>query len=176
MNALKWPLSCEEEEQKWSPNEVRSKQFPQNLPKTPTTMSSLGSSSYSVLPPIGKPMTGKEPESSLGQCVNTAGPIHKSSSDGYLVQMEKQKQLRARVTYKVGMSVSFICVVKGGILNVHTFFICCRYICFISVLLQTKYIKVYFDTRFKLHIVSNKTTKYNNQAVYQNKLQYFCIL
>ncbi|KAG8008089.1 hypothetical protein GBF38_019071 [Nibea albiflora] len=44
-------------------------------------------------------MTGTEDELSPGQTVNTAG-IHRSSSDGYLVQMEKQKQLRTRVTYK----------------------------------------------------------------------------
>ncbi|XP_044078909.1 jhy protein homolog [Siniperca chuatsi] len=98
--ALKWPLSCEGEDQKWSPNEVHTKQFPQNLPRTPTTTSSLGSGSYTVLPPIRKPMTGQEPELSPGQSVNTAYPIRKSSSDGYLVQMEKQKQLRLRGTYK----------------------------------------------------------------------------
>ncbi len=53
-------------------------------------------------------MTGKESELSPSQSVNTAYPVRKSSSDGYLGQMEKQK-LRARVTYKVGVSVgSFV--------------------------------------------------------------------
>ncbi|XP_051257486.1 jhy protein homolog isoform X1 [Dicentrarchus labrax] len=98
--AMKWPLSCEEEHQKWSPNDVHTKQFPQNLPRTPTTTSSLGSGSYPVLPPIGNSMTGKEPELSPDQSASTAYVIHRSSSDGYLVQMEKQKQLRARLTYK----------------------------------------------------------------------------
>lgn len=111
---------------------VYTKQFPQNLLRTPTTTSSLGSGSYTVLPPIGKPMTGKEPEQSPGQSVNTAYPINRSSSDGYLVQMEKQKQLRARVTYKVCVSVSFICVLKGGMLKVHTFYLCCRTVIFVS--------------------------------------------
>ncbi|XP_078122818.1 jhy protein homolog [Sander vitreus] len=92
--ALKWPLSCEGEDQK-CPNEVQTKQFPQKLPRTPTT---TFSGSYTVLPPITESMAGKEPELSPG--VNTAYPIHRSSSDGYLGQMEKQKQLRARVTYK----------------------------------------------------------------------------
>ncbi|XP_035864541.1 jhy protein homolog isoform X5 [Sander lucioperca] len=92
--ALKWPLSCEGEDQK-CPNEVQTKQFPQNLPRTPTT---TFSGSYTVLPPITESMAGKEPELSPG--VNTAYPIHRSSSDGYLGQMEKQKQLRTRVTYK----------------------------------------------------------------------------
>ncbi|XP_039633054.1 jhy protein homolog isoform X3 [Perca fluviatilis] len=92
--ALKWPLSREGEDQKCL-NEVQTKQFPQNLPRTPTT---TFSGSYTVLPPITESMAGKEPELSPG--VNTAYPIHRSSSDGYLGQMEKQKQLRTRVTYK----------------------------------------------------------------------------
>lgn len=117
--AIKWLLSSEGDGQNWSPNEVQSKLFPQNLPRTPpTTTSSLGSGSYTVLPPIGKPLRGEEPELSPSQSVNTAYPIHRSSSDGYLVQMEKQKQLRGRVTYKVGVSVSFMCVLNGGILNI----------------------------------------------------------
>ncbi|XP_054482419.1 jhy protein homolog [Anoplopoma fimbria] len=87
--ALKWPLTCEGEDQK---------QVPQNLPSTPTSTSSLGSGSYPVLPAIEKSMTGKEPELSPG--VNTAYPVYRSSSNGYLVQMEKKKQLRTRVTYK----------------------------------------------------------------------------
>ncbi len=135
--ALKWPLSCEREDQKWSPNEVHTKQFPQNRLRTPTTTLSLGSGSYTVLPPIGKLVTGKEPEQSTDQSVNTAYPIHRSSSDGYLVQMEKQKQLRAKVTYKVCVSVSFICVLKGGMLNVYSFYLSFRtvYLWSISVLL-----------------------------------------
>ncbi|XP_068577539.1 jhy protein homolog [Cebidichthys violaceus] len=86
--ALKWPLTCEGEDQQ---------QVPQNLPRTPTTPVSLGSGSYPLLPAI-KSMTGKETE--LSPDGNTANPVHRSSSNGYLVQMEKQKQQRARVTYK----------------------------------------------------------------------------
>ncbi|XP_045894813.1 jhy protein homolog isoform X2 [Micropterus dolomieu] len=87
-SALKWP------------DEVHTKHFTRNVPSKPTTTSSLGPGSYTVLPPIGKPMTVREPELSPDQSTNTAYPIHRSSSDGYLVQMEKQKQLRMRVTYK----------------------------------------------------------------------------
>ncbi|XP_032388945.1 jhy protein homolog isoform X2 [Etheostoma spectabile] len=92
--ALKWLLSCEGEDQK-CPNEVQTKQFPPNLPRTPTT---TFSGSYTVLPPITESTAGKEPELSPG--VNTAYPIHSSCSDSYLGQMEKQKQLRTRVAYK----------------------------------------------------------------------------
>uniref|UniRef100_A0A671U3B4 Junctional cadherin complex regulator n=1 Tax=Sparus aurata TaxID=8175 RepID=A0A671U3B4_SPAAU len=98
--ALHCPLSFEGNDQNWSSNEVHGTQFPQSLPRTPTTTLSMGSGSYTVLPPIGKPMTGKESESSPCQSVSTAYPVHRSNSDGYLVQMEKQKQLRAKVTYK----------------------------------------------------------------------------
>lgn len=93
----------------WDPSdEVH---FQQNFPGTPTTTSSLASGSYTVLPPIGKPTTGTEAELSPGQTGDTAC-IHRSSSDGYLVQMEKQKQLRTRVTYKV----------RGGTLNVSVYY------------------------------------------------------
>uniref|UniRef100_G3Q9L6 Junctional cadherin complex regulator n=1 Tax=Gasterosteus aculeatus aculeatus TaxID=481459 RepID=G3Q9L6_GASAC len=81
--ALQWPITCEGEDQK---------EIAQNL-----TLS-LGSSSYPLLPAIGKSMTGKEPEQSPD--VNSAYPVHRSSSKGYLVKMEKQKQLRTRVPYK----------------------------------------------------------------------------
>lgn len=103
--SLKWPLSCEGEDQTWSSTEVHTKQFPQNLPRTPTTAASQGLGLYTILPPIGKPVAGKEPKLSSGQRMNTAHsyPIHRSSSDSYLVQMVKQKQLRVRVTSKVGV-------------------------------------------------------------------------
>ncbi|CAK6971676.1 jhy protein homolog [Scomber scombrus] len=94
--ALKWPLYCEEEDQKWSPD----KPFRQNLSRTPTSTWSQGSGSYTVLPPIGKQVMVKEPELCPPQSVNTTYPIYTHSSGGYLVQMEKQKQLRERVTYK----------------------------------------------------------------------------
>ncbi|XP_071317277.1 jhy protein homolog isoform X2 [Trachinotus anak] len=98
--ALQWPLSCDGEDQTWSLNEVHTKLFPQNLPRTPTTASSRGLGSYALLPPIRKRMTGKEPKISPSQSANTFNPIHRSGSDSYLVQMEKQKQLRARATNK----------------------------------------------------------------------------
>lgn len=129
---MKWPLSCEGEDQKWSPNEVHRQQFPQNLPRTPATTPSPGSSSYTVLPPIGKPLRGAESELSPGQGINTAYPIHRCGSGGYLVQMERQKQLRARLTYKVGVSVSFMHVLNGRIVNVHTIYLlCCKMVIFV---------------------------------------------
>ncbi|XP_018548058.1 jhy protein homolog isoform X1 [Lates calcarifer] len=96
--ALKWPLSCEGEDQTWSSDEVYTKCFPQNLTRTPTTASSQSLGSYTVLPPIGKPLTEKEPKLSPGHSVNATHHIHRSNSDSYVVQMEKKKQLR--VTYK----------------------------------------------------------------------------
>lgn len=111
----------EEEDQNWSSTEVRSKQFPQRLLKTLTTISSPCLSSYKVLPAIGMSVTGEELELSPSQSVNTTYPILRNYSDGYLVQMEKQKQQKARVTYKVGVSVCFMCTLNGGILNVHIF-------------------------------------------------------
>ncbi|XP_040005529.1 jhy protein homolog isoform X3 [Xiphias gladius] len=105
--SLKWPLSCEGEDQTWSSTEVHTKQFPQNLPRTPTTAASQGLGLYTILPPIGKPVAGKEPKLSSGQRMNTAHsyPIHRSSSDSYLVQMEKQKQLRAYKQLKTDMNL-----------------------------------------------------------------------
>ncbi|XP_062414114.1 jhy protein homolog [Pungitius pungitius] len=79
--ALQWPLTCDGEDQK---------QIAQNL-----TLS-LGSSSYPLLPAIGKSMTGTEQIPDM----NSVYPVHRSSSNSYLIQMEKQKQLRTRVTYK----------------------------------------------------------------------------
>ncbi|XP_060941345.1 jhy protein homolog [Limanda limanda] len=84
--ASQLPLSCEKEEQTRSPL------------RTPTTASSQGTGSYTVLPAIGKPLTAEE--LSPCQSENTAFHIHSSNSDSYLVQMEKQKQLRARVNCK----------------------------------------------------------------------------
>ncbi|XP_026185082.1 jhy protein homolog isoform X2 [Mastacembelus armatus] len=92
--ALKLPLSCEGTNQDWSLNEAHTKLFPQIVCRTLTPTSSHRPGSYTVLPPIGKPMTG-----SPVQCVSTTYPILKNN-DSYLLQMEKQKQLKARVTYK----------------------------------------------------------------------------
>ncbi|XP_072230512.1 LOW QUALITY PROTEIN: jhy protein homolog [Leuresthes tenuis] len=88
--ALKGPLSREGED-RGSPNKIRGEEFAQNVPRTPTTPLSQVSSPYSVLPPIGKVMTEKRPELCSGQSVNIGG---------YLRQMEKQKQMRARETCK----------------------------------------------------------------------------
>ncbi|XP_069021121.1 uncharacterized protein [Embiotoca jacksoni] len=97
--ALQRPLSCEEEDQKWSPNEVYMRQFVHDLTRTSTTASSQGSGFNTVLPPIGNQITGKRPELRHGRNVNTAYRMHRSKIAG-LVQVEKQEQMRARVTYK----------------------------------------------------------------------------
>lgn len=144
--ALHCPLFFVGKDQKWSSNEVHSTLFPQSLPRTPTTTLSMCSGSYTVLPPIGKPITGKESELSPCQSVSTAYPIHRSNSDGYLVQMEKQKQLRAKVTYKVGVSVSFICIVAGRLVNVY------KYLCFISVLCMSAIISGMIHMKITLRI------------------------
>ncbi|XP_071761384.1 jhy protein homolog [Centroberyx gerrardi] len=94
--APKWPLPCEAEDQNQSPNELHANQFPEDSPRPPSTTQSQRSGSYAVLPPIGKPQTGAEPQLS----VKTTLPIQRSSSDGYLAHMEKQKQQRERLTYK----------------------------------------------------------------------------
>ncbi|XP_047462254.1 jhy protein homolog [Mugil cephalus] len=98
-SALMWPSSSEVKDQRWSPNEVHTKQFAENFPRTPTPLSQ-GLGSHAVLPPIGKPTTDRRSEPSRGEDVNVSHPIHKSNSGGYLVQMEKKKQMRERVTYK----------------------------------------------------------------------------
>ncbi|XP_020501690.2 jhy protein homolog [Labrus bergylta] len=98
-SALKWPLPFESVDEKGSPHGVHCEEFPQAPPGKPTTTSLPGSEVYTVLPPIRISLTESESELSPGQSVNPADSIHRSSSDGYLVQMEKQKQ-RARGTYK----------------------------------------------------------------------------
>uniref|UniRef100_A0AAQ5YB17 Jhy protein homolog n=1 Tax=Amphiprion ocellaris TaxID=80972 RepID=A0AAQ5YB17_AMPOC len=96
---LKCP-SYKGEDQRWSPNEAYTKQFAQNLPRTLTSTLSQAMGTSTVLPPIGKPITGKGTEPSCSHSLNTAYPVQRSSSDGYLVQMEKQRQMRAKDTDK----------------------------------------------------------------------------
>ncbi|KAM6983471.1 jhy protein homolog [Tautogolabrus adspersus] len=98
-SALNWPLSCESVVEKGSPYVVHIEEFPQAPSGKSTTTSSPGSGVYTVLPPIGISLTESESELNPGQSVNPVDLIQRSSSDGYLVQMEKQKQ-RARGTYK----------------------------------------------------------------------------
>ena len=73
------------------------------------------------MPAIEKSLMGEDLELSSSQSVTTTYPILRNYSDGYPVQMEKQNQQKAKVTYKVGVSVSCICTLNGGILNVHIF-------------------------------------------------------
>lgn len=102
--SFKWLLSREEGQQMWSPNEAYSLL---NLNGTSTTSTlSLESGSYTILPPIGKTPIGIDPDESLFQNEDAAYPIHRSSSNGYLSLMEKQKQLKNKVTYKVGVFVN----------------------------------------------------------------------
>lgn len=100
--ALQWLPASEMEDQTRRQNEIHTKQFAQNL-RTPTSTSSQLSGPNLVLPPIGKSVIRKGPEGTSGQSVEH---IHRSSFDGYLVQMEKRKQMKTGVTYKVSMSVA----------------------------------------------------------------------
>lgn len=53
--------------------------------------------SYKVLPPIEKPLSREEFQQNPNQSAETV-------SDGYLGRMEKQRQMKTKVTYKVGIS------------------------------------------------------------------------
>ncbi|XP_028278054.1 jhy protein homolog [Parambassis ranga] len=98
--ASQWPSASEGEDQTGRQNEVHTKRFAQNLFRTPTSTSSQPSRPNLVLPPIGKSVMRKGPEGTSGQSVEH---IHRSSFDGYLGQMKKEKQMKARVTYKVSI-------------------------------------------------------------------------
>ncbi|CAJ1064726.1 jhy protein homolog isoform X2 [Xyrichtys novacula] len=105
--AWKWFLSCERVSERKSPNEVHFHETPHHL-RTPSTTSLPGSSPYTVLPPIRKPLIEREAEMVPDQSVNTTDILQRSSSDSYLVQMERQKvfslkayeQLKTNVTLK----------------------------------------------------------------------------
>lgn len=97
--ALKGPLNEEEEDQQWDPSEVPSEQFREDSPTW-----SQHSGSYTVLPPIGKPLRRTQAELGYEQSEEGVN-VQRVGSDGYLVQMMKQKQLKERVSYKVGLSV-----------------------------------------------------------------------
>jgi len=61
------------------------------------------SAPYTVLPPIGR-ADGSDTE--LGsERSEQLNPIHRSSSEGYLSQMEKLRQLKAKTNYKVCICV-----------------------------------------------------------------------
>ncbi|XP_064207179.1 jhy protein homolog isoform X1 [Anguilla rostrata] len=55
--------------------------------------------SYTVLPPIGEMVTSDSELSSQNTRQKING-MHRSSSEGYLAQLEKQKQLKEKTTYK----------------------------------------------------------------------------
>lgn len=75
----------------------------------PCVPSTQISGPYPVLPPIAR-VNGSDTElsSDRDQQLN---PIHRSSSEGYLTQMEKHRQLKAKANYKVCILV-FICLVQ----------------------------------------------------------------
>ncbi|XP_042588707.1 jhy protein homolog isoform X2 [Cyprinus carpio] len=54
---------------------------------------------YTVLPPIAR-ANGSDTELCSDRSEQHLNPIHKSSSEGYLSQMEKQRQLKAQSNYK----------------------------------------------------------------------------
>ncbi|XP_067289892.1 jhy protein homolog isoform X2 [Pseudorasbora parva] len=61
----------------------------------PTQISAL----YTVLPPIGR-ANGSDTELGSNRSEQLLNPIHRSSSEGYLSQMEKYRQLKAKTNYK----------------------------------------------------------------------------
>lgn len=61
----------------------------------PTQISAL----YTVLPPIGR-ANGSDTELGSDRSEQQLNPIHRSSSEGYLSQMEKLRQLKAKTNYK----------------------------------------------------------------------------
>lgn len=60
------------------------------------------SAPYTVLPPIGR-ANGSDTELGSDRSEQQLNPIHRSSSEGYLSQMEKLRQLKAKTNYKVCM-------------------------------------------------------------------------
>ncbi|XP_056096185.1 jhy protein homolog [Rhinichthys klamathensis goyatoka] len=57
------------------------------------------SAPYTVLPPIGR-ANGSDTELGSDRSEQQMNPIHRSSSEGYLSQMEKLRQLKAKTNYK----------------------------------------------------------------------------
>lgn len=62
------------------------------------------SAPYTVLPPIGR---ADDIDTELSSAISEQqlNPIHRSSSEGYLSQMEKHRQLKAKTHYKVCICV-----------------------------------------------------------------------
>ncbi|XP_036450997.1 jhy protein homolog [Colossoma macropomum] len=57
------------------------------------------SGGYAVLPPIGR-SNSSDTELSRDRTEQSPNALHRSSSEGYLAQLEKQRQLKAKTTYK----------------------------------------------------------------------------
>ncbi|KAJ8399004.1 hypothetical protein AAFF_G00416710 [Aldrovandia affinis] len=72
---------------------------PQDSQRLSHGLLAQNSRSYTVLPPIGETVANDSELSSQnsGQKINA---IKRSSSDGYLAQLEKQKQLKEKIAYK----------------------------------------------------------------------------
>ncbi|XP_023823287.1 jhy protein homolog [Salvelinus sp. IW2-2015] len=66
---------------------------------TYTAETKYSSSSYTVLPPIGKRTTG-DPELGRDRAAQIFTSMQRSSSEAYLAQMRREKQLKERVIYK----------------------------------------------------------------------------
>ncbi|KAK6317305.1 hypothetical protein J4Q44_G00127050 [Coregonus suidteri] len=66
---------------------------------TYTAQTQHSSGSYTVLPPIGKTTMG-DPELGRDRAAQRFTSMQRSSSEGYLAQMRREKQLKERITYK----------------------------------------------------------------------------
>ncbi|XP_028321794.1 jhy protein-like [Gouania willdenowi] len=87
-------LEMEREHQRWNPNDETC--TPQHV-MTPVTSLSESMSSFTVLPPIEDVKRGSCDDD---DAQSTAQPMQRCSSEGYLVKMEKQRQIQARVAHK----------------------------------------------------------------------------
>ncbi|XP_069038882.1 jhy protein homolog isoform X2 [Lepisosteus oculatus] len=83
----------------FSPGDWWKEQISQEAKGPAFTPGSQRSKSCAVLPPIGQ-TTGRDSELAGQAAEEQKNSMHRSSSEGYLAQMEKQRQLRERANYK----------------------------------------------------------------------------
>ncbi|XP_056592239.1 jhy protein homolog isoform X2 [Triplophysa dalaica] len=85
-----------------TPSEAETSHYPPELMPTdegPFVPHSQISGAYTVLPPIGR-SNARDTELCSDRSEQQLNPIHRSSSEGYLSQMERHRQLKAKTNYK----------------------------------------------------------------------------
>lgn len=113
------------------------------------------SAPYTVLPPIGR-ANGSDIELCSDRSEQQLNPVHRSSSEGYLSQMEKHNQLKTKTNYKVCICVQLI----FSVLCVHASFV--QYDTFSILKPDTAELK----TGFQIHLKYLKISKYNILHIY----------